>query len=109
MCELAERWRTEAERLRGWGASEQATVLETCAGQLEAHTRQQELEALTLEDAAEASGYSYSSLQKKVAGGELANVGTKGSPRVRRGDLPRKARAEAPESLADTIVRRRWG
>ena len=51
-----------------------------------AHT----LEPLTLTEAALASGYSIDRLQKMVAGGQLENVGKKGSPRIRRGDLPRK-------------------
>jgi hypothetical protein len=68
--------------------------------------RERELHALTLEEAARESGYSYSSLQKKVASGGLTNVGTKGSPRVRRGELPRKGGARE-SGIADSLLARR--
>jgi hypothetical protein len=82
-------------------------VLEACAAQLESAAREHALEALTLDEARNESGYSYSALQKMVASGELENVGNKGSPRVRRGDLPRKARKEEPGIAAAIIERRR--
>ena len=88
---LASRWRTEADTLRRRGASAQAVALESCADELEAALREHALQALTLNVASQESGYSYSTLQKKVASGELPNVGSKNCPRVRRGDLPRKA------------------
>jgi hypothetical protein len=95
-AELATRWRAEAALLRRRGAELQAVTLESCAVELEAHEREQALEALTLERAAQESGYSYSALQKLVATGTLANVGRAHAPRVRRGDLPRKVGRAAP-------------
>jgi hypothetical protein len=106
MNALVARWRADAEVLRRRGAEIQAVVLEGCAADLEAFERQQALEALTLEQAAAESGFSYSALQRAVASGTVANVGTKGSPRVRRGDLPRKARRRAPEPARDDLVAR---
>ena len=50
-------------------------------------------EALTLTEAARESGYAARTLRQKVAEGEIPNAGKKGSPRIRRGDLPRRARA----------------
>ncbi len=91
LTELAARWRKEATLLRRWGAEAHSTVLECCTGELEAALRESELEAVTLQEAAKESGFSYSTIQKKVASGELPNMGTKNCPRVRRGDLPRKA------------------
>ena len=88
---LIGRWRCEAETLRKLGATAQAVLLESCVDELEAAQQEQALEALTLNQATQESGYSYSALQKKVASGELLNMGSKNSPRVRRGDLPRKA------------------
>ncbi len=88
---LASRWRTDVATLRKRGAVAQAVAVESCADDLEAALREQALEALTLNEASQESGYSYSTLQKKVASGELPNVGSKNCPRVRRGDLPRKA------------------
>ena len=88
---LASQWRDEADTLRRRGAEVQAVALESCADELEVALREDSLEALTLNEASQESGYSYSALQKKVASGELPNVGNKNCPRVRRGDLPRKA------------------
>ena len=88
---LAAQWREEAETLRRRGATAQAVVLESCADELVIVLRERDLEALSLQGASEESGYSYSALQKMVADGKLPNVGDKNRPRVRRGDLPRKA------------------
>ena len=90
MSRLVDRWRQEAEILRGRGATLQADVLLSCATDLEADERAQALEPLTLQEAARESGYSYSALQKLVATGKLPNVGSPHRPRVRRGLLPRK-------------------
>ncbi len=97
---LASQWRDEADTLRRRGAEVQAVALESCADDLEAAHREQALEALTLNEASQESGYSYSALQKKVASGELPNMGTKNCPRVRRGDLPRKA-GQLPREPSD--------
>ena len=87
---LAHRWRDEATLLRRRAASPQADVLESCAAELEAWTRERALEALTLDRAAEETGFSYSALEKMVRAGKVANVGRKGAARVRRGYLPIK-------------------
>ena len=108
--DLAAQWRTDADTLRRRGAEVQAVALESCADDLEAAHREHALEALTLNEAAQESGYSYSTLQKKVASGELPNMGTKNCPRVRRGDLPRKAGrlprgpSDGEPNLAETIL-----
>ncbi len=66
---------------------------------------------LTLQQAADESGFSYGHMQRLVSEGELENVGAPGSPRVRRGDLPRKpCRPENGQAeLADEILARRTG
>ena len=97
---VASRWRTDAATLRSRGAVAQAVLLESCADELEAALREHSLQALTLNEASQESGYSYSTLQKKVASGELPNMGTKNCPRVRRGDLPRKA-GQLPRGPSD--------
>lgn len=105
MHELAQTWHSEATLLRRRGAALQAEVLESCATDLEAWVREHDLEALTLEQAATESGYSYSALQKKVADGELTNVGKKHAPRIRRGDLPRKtARPLTTNGIAEVAL-----
>lgn len=104
---LAEKWRQEAAMMRRRGQSDTAELLESCALELEADAREWELAALSLEEATKESGYSYSALQKKVASGELENVGRKGSPRLRRCDLPRKGAATPSRGIADKVLERR--
>lgn len=87
---LATRWHKEAEILHRRGADDQATVLESCAKEVLEEGRLFSSEAITLEQAAQESGYSYSALQKMTRGGTIPNAGAKRSPRVRRGDLPKK-------------------
>ena len=89
-ADLASEWRQKAKELHRFGADEQAVTLEYCADDLEQCWRIWQTEPLTLEEAAEESGYSYSSLQKRVALGEIPNIGKPGAPRVQRQDLPRK-------------------
>lgn len=81
---LAAEWRQEADLLRRRGAPRQADVLESAAADLEERLRTWELEALTLQEAADEAGLSYSAVQKKVARGDLPNAGREGAPRVRR-------------------------
>lgn len=92
---LAIQWREDAKLLRRRGAESQATAIESCAADLEAAEATRLLESLTLQEAVEQSGYSYSALQKMVAGRRLQNAGTAHRPRVRRSDLPRKAPCSA--------------
>lgn len=53
-------------------------------------------EILTLAQARAVSGYSDRALREMIATGKLENVGRKHAPRVRAGDLPRKAAPAAP-------------
>ena len=87
---LASSWRGEAETFRRRGREGDAQMMESVANDLERHLTEWKLEALTLEDAALESGYTYSSLQQRIGKGEIPNAGEKGSPRVRRCDLPLK-------------------
>jgi hypothetical protein len=103
--DLIEKSRLEAETVRKWGAESTAVVLENCIRELVSFIELAKLEAVTLEDAARESGYSYSWIQKKVASGELENVGDKGRPRIRRGDLPWKLKT--PSGFADAVLLRR--
>ena len=87
---LAVRWRAEAVMFRRYGEERLAIACETHADELEVAVGAQAIEALTLDQAAEIGGYSYSHLQHLLADGEIDNVGEKGSPRIRRCDVPRK-------------------
>ena len=106
MDELLELWRNDAATLRKYAATTQADSIEQCAAQLSVAMREYALEALTLEAAVIESGYSYSSLQKRVASGELENAGSKGRPLIVRGQLPKKGKSPAP-GLADHDLFRR--
>lgn len=89
--DLATRWREDAERLAAYGDDRVAGVIRRLAGDLEAALRDVDDEPLTLAQAARESGYSPDRLRHMVAAGQVPNAGRKGSPRLRRGDLPKKA------------------
>ncbi len=88
---LTDHWRKQAATLRAFKAEPQAAVLEKAAAELDDALRTQRDEPLTLPAAALECGYSAEHLGRLIRTGTLDNVGRKGSPRVRRGDLPRKA------------------
>lgn len=108
IVELMASWREEAKLFQRRGAKSQAAALRSCADDLEGGFLDWQIEELTLEDASRESGYSYSTLQQKVACGEVANSGAKGRPRIRRCDLPRHGRschgAEDGEPLLAGLV-----
>ena len=104
--ELAEGWRAEALVLRKRGATAQAKALESCVADHEQVLDTWYTEELTLRQASEESGFSYSRLQQMKS----LNVGASGARRIRRCDLPRKARRSGPQlatgqpDLADEIL-----
>lgn len=102
LTDLVDRWRATAERLRNYGADAQARAVERCVEDLKEARAERDLQTLTLREAVEVSGYSYSRLQELV-GDKIPNVGEPGAPRVRRGDLPRKpGQASGTVEVADT-------
>lgn len=108
LAELAQRWREEAETLRCYGAERLATAAERHADELEAAAGAARIEAVTLEEAAQIGGYSYSHLQHLVAEDTIPNVGEKGDPRIRRSDVPVKPghgrRREKPASTKGELL-----
>ena len=95
--------RAEVTQLRHRGLTETADVLESVANDHERVLNEWHTEELTLREAEEESGFSYSRLQQM----KHLNVGTAGSPRIRRCDLPRKPRRSGPQlgpDLADEIL-----
>ena len=88
--ELVAGWQREATGLRRWGATAQAEVLDRCAADVEQALRDQGAELLSLTEAATASGYTPDHLRHLINDGKITNLGRKGAPRLRRGDLPRK-------------------
>lgn len=104
---LPDRWRDEAKTLQAHAAEGQATTLERCAEELEAATAARRLDTVTLEEAEEIGGYSYSHLQHLVADGTIPNAGRPGAPRIRRSDVPRKP-GYGSERPGPSGSRREW-
>ena len=107
VAELAAKWRDEADAYARDGVAVHG-LLGRVADELEARAEDYVVEVLTLEQAAEESGYSYSHLQRLVSTGEIPNLGKPGSPRVRRAALPtkpahRSVRAEPRELEVRTL------
>lgn len=109
MADVVNEWREDAATFRKYGQDGTAAMLEACVAQLEASEREAELEAISLEQAADESGYSYSAIQKMVARGELANVGRKHAPRVRRADIPSKGKRQVGILSVDDFLACRLG
>lgn len=84
---LLDQWRSEADLLRRRGQAHLADLVESYAADLSAAVREHRLTTLTLAEAAAETGLKYDTIQKKVASGEVTNVGRRGAPRVRRCDL----------------------
>lgn len=105
-AELPLRWREEAEVAEALGDSRGAVMCRRFADALAAALRNAEGELLTLEAAADASGYSSGRLRHMVADGLIPNAGAKGRPRIRRGDLPKKVRRTvSPFDMAAATAR----
>lgn len=90
ISELVADWRAKATVLRTYGADRQAQAVERCLTDLEEALDQVSSEALTLQEAADATGYTADHIGRLVREGKIHNVGRKGAPRVRRSDLPIK-------------------
>ena len=102
---LIARWRDEAGTLRRRGAAAQAVALESCAEELETALRELDEVLLNLSEASHLSGYSSEHLGRMVRDGTIPNAGRPNAPRIRRGDLPRKAGlppGDEPMQIADT-------
>jgi hypothetical protein len=98
--DLLAHWGVHAQTLRTFGATAQAEVLERCVMELERALTTEDGELLTLQRAAQISGYSADHLGRLIRRGALRNLGRPRAPRVRRGELPRKATA-LPEQTGD--------
>ena len=88
--DLVKCWSAEATSLERWGDERGASILRQCATELDAAARAQDDEALTIAASSAASGYSRDHLRALVSSGEIPNAGRRGSPRIRRCDLPMK-------------------
>lgn len=110
---LPARWREEADMYRHRGQEPLAQMAESFAADMERELNAWLTEPLTLNEASVESGYSYDHLQHAAADGSIPNVGGEGAPRIRRCDLPRKARQTEPcladGELADKALARQLG
>ena len=111
--DLASEWRSEAVLFKRRGMEGSARQAESYAAELEGRLREWAGEMLTLAEAVEESGFSRSTLERRIDSGELPNVGEVGAPRVRRIDLPRKAGCPdfrtdngAPDLASEILARR---
>src|SRR2546422_11598540 len=90
---LAEEFRKLAAEVREAGGDQIARVWELAADRVDEYEEKYGSELLTLDEAAAASGYHKDSISRMIAEEKIPNAGTKGAPRVRRRDLPRKPRS----------------
>lgn len=103
MAKVAE-WRERAAFCRDHGDERGATFFTKHADELERLGAEADDELLTLQAAAEESGYSADHLGRLVRDGKLANHGRSHVPRVRRGELPRKPAALHSERSEDKVA-----
>ncbi len=96
---LISQWRDEAETFRRRGVAAHATLLESCADELESALEQKHDELLNLTEAARVSGYSREHLGRLLKDGKIPNAGQPSAPKIRRGNLPTKsAKLRLPKS-----------
>ena len=103
-ADLAIAWKEKATELRRFGAEDQAVTLEYCADDLEEEWRIWQTEPLTLEEAAEESGYSADHIGRLIREGKLPNTGRAGAPRIARRDLPIKLKPRVPGVAEDDAI-----
>jgi AraC-like DNA-binding protein len=88
---LIVQWRELAEILRAEGCPEVAAARERCANELETVLHTTKNEPLSINQAAQESGYSAEYLRRLLRETPALNIGRVGKPLIRRRDLPRKA------------------
>ena len=89
--ELCVKWETRQQEWRRLDVlADAAKLAAEIIADLNALHHAQTMEAVTLKEASAIGGYSIDHLQRLVAARQLENVGRKGRPRIRRGDVPIK-------------------
>jgi hypothetical protein len=101
--QLPNQWRAKAEHLERF-APPAAEAFREAAAELERELATAETELLSLEQGAEASGYSADHLGRLVRTGKIPNLGRPNAPRIRRADLPVKP-AKGRPAIGDTRAR----
>lgn len=88
--------RAKAADLRDLALESVALAYEDAARMIEEALDSAQNEALTLQAAAEESGYSSDHLGRLVREGKIPNAGRPNAPRIKRGDLPIKPKPRTP-------------
>ena len=92
-----------ADLIEEAGFSSEADQLRRTLGWIRGMATAWSEEQLTLDEAVHLSGLSYSTVQALVVQGKIENVGQKGSPRIRHGDLPWRPQSPDIEDRVETI------
>ena len=105
--ELEGFWLARAKELDPYNAGA-AHAYRTAAADLSAARRALADEVLTLDEAAEASGYSKDHLERLIRDGKIPNAGRLHAPRIRRHDVPRRVGVLRKQAeLSQVVVSRR--
>ena len=100
--EIRDRWCARRDELRRLNASvDGAAICDEAIADIEMIVADAAAKRLTLQEAAELSGYSADHLGRLLRDGKLRNVGRKHAPRILLGDLPKRI----PKCLAPGLSR----
>src|SRR5258705_179852 len=90
---VIDQWRKEVTELRAHYLDERGAALTARhLSELQAALESHDDEVLTLAQASRESGYTDDHLGRQVRDGKIPNAGRTNAPRIRRADLPLKAR-----------------
>ena len=104
VAKFAAELRDEAERRKSlWPGDPLASALPEIARQLEDRARAYALQSLSVSQASEETGFTQDHLYRLIKTGQIEDVGTGGSRRIRRADLPRKGNSGATGGLKDEV------
>lgn len=108
LSEIRAKWEARrAEHARLDSHVSAARLIADVLADLEQLERSNALDAVTLAEASAIGGYSVDRLQHLVRSGTIANLGRKGRPRIRRGDVPIKPGYLRPQRDHDQLHERR--
>jgi len=112
IAELLAKWEDDASALERYSDARGAAVCRLHAAELGEAIRASQDELLTIAESARESGYSEDHIRHLIANDRVPNSGKKGAPRIRRANLPIKARARSvtgpnPQAAAAAILQRR--
>jgi len=102
LAELVAQWearRADLERLHAM--VDGAVLIDELLTELREWQAADAKEAVSLQEAHRLGGYSVDHLQRLVAQGKIENVGRRGSPRIRRADVPMRTGYVLPDGAED--------